>query len=190
MSPDRLENDLARVTLAADGTLAGVWTSARSARRPAGAGNQLWAYVDKPRAGTRDVDASYAEEGVASRCRPRSSSAACTAPSVSSGNGQPHRPGRAAAGGIRADRLRHPPGVARPPLAGEGALPLAVRSERASFETAFGVVERPTHRNTPWDEARFEVAGHRFADLSEPGYGAALLNDGRYGHHALGLSLG
>jgi alpha-mannosidase len=68
--------------------------------------------------------------------------------------------------------------------------PLAVRAERASFETAFGVVERPTHRNTSWDAARFEVAGHRFADLSEPGYGAALLNDGRYGHHALGSELG
>jgi alpha-mannosidase len=52
------------------------------------------------------------------------------------------------------------------------------------------VVAPPTHRNTSWDAARFEVAAHRFADLSEPGYGAALLNDGRYGHHALGSELG
>ena len=68
--------------------------------------------------------------------------------------------------------------------------PLAVRAPRATFETAFGVVERPTHRNTSWDAARFEVAGHRFADLSEPGYGVALLNNGRYGYHALGNELG
>jgi alpha-mannosidase len=68
--------------------------------------------------------------------------------------------------------------------------PLAIRSARATFETAFGVVERPTHRNTSWDAARFEVPGHRFADLSEPGYGAALLNDGRYGYHAHGGELG
>ena len=34
------------------------------------------------------------------------------------------------------------------------------------------------------------MPGHRFADLSEPGYGAALVNDGRYGHHALGNELG
>jgi alpha-mannosidase len=68
--------------------------------------------------------------------------------------------------------------------------PVSVRSPRATFETAFGVVERPTHRNTSWDAARFEVAGHRFADLSEPGYGVALINDGRYGHHALGSELG
>jgi alpha-mannosidase len=57
----------------------------------------------------------------------------------------------------------------------------------------YGVVKRPTHRNTSWDEARFEVGAHRFADLSEPGYGVALLNDGKYGHSArdnvLGISL-
>ena len=68
--------------------------------------------------------------------------------------------------------------------------PLNVRSTMATFETAFGVVERPSHRNTSWDQAKFEVAAHRFADLSEPGYGAALLNDGKYGHHAVGNELG
>ncbi len=68
--------------------------------------------------------------------------------------------------------------------------PLAVRAPTALFETAFGVIERPTHRNTSWQQAGFEVAGHRFADLSEAGYGVALLNDGRYGHHALGSELG
>jgi alpha-mannosidase len=63
---------------------------------------------------------------------------------------------------------------------------VAVRSTRATFESAFGVVERPTIRNTSWDAAKFEVAGHRFADLSEPGYGVALLNDGKYGYDVLG----
>jgi alpha-mannosidase len=67
--------------------------------------------------------------------------------------------------------------------------PLAVRSDFATFECAFGVQRRPTHRNTSWDAARFEVAAHRFADLSEPGYGVALINDGRYGHEALGNEL-
>jgi alpha-mannosidase len=49
----------------------------------------------------------------------------------------------------------------------------------------YGVVQRPTHRNTTWDAARFEVSAHRFADLSETGYGVALLNNGKYGHSAL-----
>ncbi len=68
--------------------------------------------------------------------------------------------------------------------------PLLVRSDFATFECAFGVYRRPTHRNTSWDAARFEVAAHRFVDLSEQGYGVALLNDGRYGHHAIGNELG
>jgi alpha-mannosidase len=48
------------------------------------------------------------------------------------------------------------------------------------------VTRRPTHRNTSWDAARYEVSGHRFADLSEPDYGVALLNDGKYGYSAHG----
>jgi alpha-mannosidase len=68
--------------------------------------------------------------------------------------------------------------------------PLAVHTHEATFETMYGVVRRPTHRNTSWDAARFEVSGHRFVDLSEPGYGVALLNDGKYGHSAHGNVLG
>jgi alpha-mannosidase len=68
----------------------------------------------------------------------------------------------------------------------KAAFPLAVRSSRATYECAFGHVERPTHRNTSWDAARFEVPAHRWADLSEAGYGVSLLNDGKYGHDCLG----
>lgn len=66
------------------------------------------------------------------------------------------------------------------------AFPLAVRSPQARYEVAFGLVERPTHRNTSWDAARFEVCAHRFADLSEPGYGVALANDCKYGYDVTG----
>jgi alpha-mannosidase len=34
--------------------------------------------------------------------------------------------------------------------------------------------------------ARFEVCAHRWADLSEPGYGVALLNDCKYGYDIRG----
>ena len=67
--------------------------------------------------------------------------------------------------------------------------PLAVRSDHAVFETMYGAVTRPTHRNSPWDAARFEGCGHRFGDSSEPGYGAAILNDSKYGYEALGSDL-
>src|SRR5579859_2880801 len=62
------------------------------------------------------------------------------------------------------------------------AFPVAVRATRASYEIQFGSVERPTHWNTSWDWARFEVCGHKWADLSEGDYGVALLNDCKYGY--------
>ena len=64
----------------------------------------------------------------------------------------------------------------------KAAFPLAVRSRVATYETAFGVEQRPTHANTSADAARFEVPGHRFADLSEDGFGVALLTDSKYGY--------
>jgi alpha-mannosidase len=66
------------------------------------------------------------------------------------------------------------------------AFPVAVRSSRATYEIQFGHVERTTHANTSWDQARFEVCGHRWADLGEAGYGVALLNDCKYGYDILG----
>ena len=71
----------------------------------------------------------------------------------------------------------------------KAAFPLAVHNTQASYEVAFGHVQRPTHRNTSWDAARFEVSGHRWADLSEADYGVSLLNDGKYGHDCLGSML-
>jgi alpha-mannosidase len=60
--------------------------------------------------------------------------------------------------------------------------PLALRSDFATYEIQFGHLRRPTHFNTTWDVARFEVSAHRWADLSEPNFGVALLNDSKYGY--------
>ncbi|MDQ3396870.1 MAG: alpha-mannosidase [Deinococcota bacterium] len=62
------------------------------------------------------------------------------------------------------------------------AFPVNVRATRATYDIQFGNLERPTHWNTSWDWARFEVVGHKWADLSEGNYGVALLNDCKYGH--------
>jgi alpha-mannosidase len=64
----------------------------------------------------------------------------------------------------------------------KAAFPVAVRATRATYEIQFGSVERPTHWNSSWDWARFEVCGHKWADLSEGDYGVALLNDCKYGY--------
>jgi alpha-mannosidase len=60
--------------------------------------------------------------------------------------------------------------------------PVAVRAANATYQMQFGHTERPTHYTTSHDEARFEVPGHRFADLSEHGFGVALLTDCKYGY--------
>jgi alpha-mannosidase len=59
---------------------------------------------------------------------------------------------------------------------------LDVRAEVSSSETQFGHVNRPTHENTSWDAAKFEICAHRFIHVAEPGYGVALVNDSTYGH--------
>ncbi|HEX2949582.1 MAG TPA: glycoside hydrolase family 38 C-terminal domain-containing protein, partial [Armatimonadota bacterium] len=66
------------------------------------------------------------------------------------------------------------------------AFPVDVLSPQATYEIQYGHVERPTHANTSWDLARFEVCGHKWADLSESDYGVALLNDGKYGYDTRG----
>lgn len=66
------------------------------------------------------------------------------------------------------------------------SFPVAVHAEEATYEIQFGHVRRPTHRNTTWDLARDEVAGHKWVDLSQRDYGVALLNDSKYGHKIKG----
>lgn len=66
------------------------------------------------------------------------------------------------------------------------AFPVDVNAHTARYEIQFGNVERPTHTNTSWDMARFEVCAHKWADLSEDDFGMSLLNDCKYGHHTKG----
>ncbi|MFC1434923.1 alpha-mannosidase [Streptacidiphilus sp. N1-3] len=62
------------------------------------------------------------------------------------------------------------------------AFPLDVHADRSSAEIQFGHVQRPTHSNTSWDAARFELCAHRWVHVGETGYGSAVLNDSTYGH--------
>jgi alpha-mannosidase len=69
------------------------------------------------------------------------------------------------------------------------AFPTSVQSQVASFDIQYAYVQRNTHRNLSWDMARFEVAAHKFADISDNDYGVALLNDCKYGYKVLGSTL-
>lgn len=62
--------------------------------------------------------------------------------------------------------------------------PFNLLVDKATYDIQFGNVERSTSRNTSWDSARFECAGQKWVDMAENDYGAALLNDGKYGFGA------
>jgi alpha-mannosidase len=199
VSESHLENELVRVELAADGTLERVYDKVADREVLTDRGNQIWAFRDITR--TEDaweVDPDYRRVG--------QEILSPSGPTIIE-----QGPHRAALRFERPFRDSHITQEIR--LWANSAridfattfdwhdrhwllrvfFPVAVRSRTASFENAFCVVERPTHRNTSWDQAQFEAAGHRFVDLSEPGYGVALLNNGRYGYDVLrneiGLSL-
>ncbi|WP_062119386.1 alpha-mannosidase [Aureimonas sp. AU40] len=200
VSATHLENRFVRVEIAADGTLASLFDKRIGREALAGRGNQLWVYpMDKPRDWDAwDLENDYRRGGI-------ELTAVDAIEIVETG---PHR------ATIRIERRFRDSTITQtlrlwansPRLEIRTDLdwhdrrvllrtetPVDVRSDFATFECAFGVVRRATHDNTSWDEAKFEVPAHRFADLSEPGFGVALLNDAKYGHsvkgNVLGLSL-
>lgn len=60
--------------------------------------------------------------------------------------------------------------------------PVDVNATEATYDIQFGNYKRPTHRNTLWDFAQFEVVGHKWVDLSDNSFGLSVLNDCKYGH--------
>ena len=71
----------------------------------------------------------------------------------------------------------------------KATFPLDVHAMSATYDVQFGHVSRSTHENTSWDEAKFEVYGHKWVDVSESGYGAAILSESKYGFHTEGSDL-
>ena len=190
-----LENRFLRVEFDDKGTLARVFDKRFERDVLSGRGNQLWAWRDQPREyDAWDIDEDYRRAGDEILAR-----------EVDIVERGPHRSALRIVRKIGQSTItQHVRLWANSPrldfhtkfdwhdrrLLIQAIFPVLVRSDFATFECAFGSYRRPTHRNTSWDAARFEVAAHRFVDLSEYGYGVALLNDGRYGHHVFGNELG
>lgn len=56
-----------------------------------------------------------------------------------------------------------------------------VLTRKALCDTSAGFIERDTHKNTSWQQARFETCHHKWCDLAETDGGVTLINDGKYG---------
>ncbi|MBD3784683.1 MAG: alpha-mannosidase, partial [Micrococcales bacterium] len=184
----RLANGLVTALVDADGLLTSVLDVAtgREALAPGSRGNLLQLHADTPvRFDAWDVD-SYYRRSVTDL--------------VGLGDGGSLE---AVDGGLRivrtvgASRVEQhvtlPSGEARVDVATEvdwqerekllkAAFDLDVSTQRVACEVQFGHVHRPTHANTSWDAARFEVCAHRWVHVGEPGFGAAVVNDSTYGH--------
>jgi alpha-mannosidase len=195
--PTTLENDHLAVAIGKDGTVRSILHK-QTGREALGApANQLWVYpVDKPRNWDAwDIDADYAERGVQ----------LTTPASITLVEDGPHRAAIRVVHRYRASTVTQTYVLTanakrldiettidwhdRRTLL-RSLNPVAARSRTATFECAYGVVERPTHTNTSWDAAMFEAVAHRFVDISEPGFGVALLNNAKYGHSARGNIIG
>ena len=194
-----IENELLRVEISAGGSLGRVYDKEAGREVLDGSGNQLWVYADKPpNWDAWDVNEDYEMEGEeapgASGVEVVEAGPLRGAVRVERrfGGSSIFQTYRLLSASRRLDVETRADWRERQVLL-RALFPLNIRSHEATFETMYGAARRPTHRNTPWDEVRFEVSAHRFADLSEPGYGAALLNNGKYGHSArdnvLGISL-
>jgi alpha-mannosidase len=195
-NPSSLETENLRLEVNDDGTLASLFDKESGREVLAGRGNQLWLYTDIPRQfDAWDIDATYSDEGIELRS---DMAPECIETGPLRGAIRVRR--RHEQIEIIQDyRLTHRSRLAeiRTRIRWHGRrqflralFPLEIRTHETWAETAFGAVARTNHRNTPWDQARFEMPMHRWADLSEPDYGVSLISVGKYGYNVVGNTLG
>jgi alpha-mannosidase len=189
-----LENELLRLEFAEDGDLVGVLDKAAGRQvLPAGArANQFQAFEDRPlNWDAWDIDIFYDEKMWLAE--PAQSIAVIEDGPLRAGlqirrrllNSEIVQQVYLWRGGRRVDfvtriewRERH--------ILLKVAFPVNILSPAATYDVQWGNVQRPTHRNTSWDWARFESCAHKWVDLSEGNYGVSLLNDCKYGHDIRG----
>lgn len=188
-----LENRRIRYTFAENAALTGIFDKETGTERlPEGAsGNGLSLYVDRPyEYDAWDIDLYYEDQfqehavGVSSREWARGPVRAVLAFDLTLGRSRVVQRVSLAADSKRLDfdtevDWRETHRMLRV------AFPTGIMAREATFDIQYGYLRRPTHRNTSWDLARFEVAAHRYVDVSDRDYGMALLNDGKYGHKVL-----
>jgi len=184
-----LDNGIIRAVVDANGLLVSLrdHASGREAMAPGTAGNLLELHRDTPNEWDAwDIDSFYR----------RNVTALTEARSVTlerDGGDAVVVIERMAGGSPVTQRLRLAPGSASLEIATavdwrerekllKLGFPFDLRADRSAAETQFGHVFRPTHVNTSWEAAKFEICAHRWIHVEEPGYGVAVSNAASYGH--------
>ncbi|MBX3069978.1 MAG: alpha-mannosidase [Thermomicrobiales bacterium] len=187
-----LENEHLRVDIGKDGTIEQIADKQAERDVLSAPGNQLWLYIDRPYTyDAWDIDETYERDGwqltdAESVEVIESGPIRASVRVVRKYEGSTIEQVYSLWSGSRRIDIETSIDWRQRQLLLKARMPLAIRTHEATYETMYGAIRRPTHRNTSWDAAKFEVAGHRFADMSEPGYGVALLNDAKYGYEANG----
>jgi alpha-mannosidase len=188
-----LENGLLRAELGRDGRLRSLVELGSGREAMAGPGNVLQLSEDRPtQFDAWDVDPFHLE--TVADCPPAGSSEVLARGPLRAEVAFDHRVGGASSlrqvvrldAGSRRLEFRCEADWHESHAILKVLFPVAVRSPNATYQMQFGHTERPTHYSTSHDLARFEVPGHRFADLSEHGFGVALLTDCKYGYSTYG----
>ncbi len=181
---DRLENEFVRVIFAADGTVSSLYDKRLRREMLCGAGNVLTLYPDE---NTHwDIEKAYlTKPGVQARMMSMRGEAC--------GSVQKMHLEFSVGSSVIRQTVSLEAHSARLDFATEVdwreeyrmlrvSWPVDVVTDRAACEIQFGHVYRPTHRNTTWDEAKFEVCAHKWVDMADRNGGLALLNDCKYGY--------
>ena len=187
-----LDNGLVRVTVDADGLISSVrdLVAGREVLAPGSRGNLLQLHTDLPNYWDAwDVDRHYLRQvsdltaaDSVTVTEPGPLSAAVRI-ERSVGQSRIVQTVRITAGSRRVDILTELDWHEQERFL-KAAFPFDVHADRTAAEIQFGHVFRPTHTNTSWEFARFEVCAHRWVHAGEPGYGVALLTDSTYGFDA------
>ncbi|MGQ9908635.1 MAG: alpha-mannosidase [Candidatus Flexifilum sp.] len=190
VQPDRLESPWLRVQLDAAGAIVSIYDKAAQRELlPAGArANRLIAYLDRPaRYDAWNIDPPALLPVLAEA----SAAEAIRVVTLDDGTSALHMTRRILNSTIR-ETIRLGEGGAALEFdlvidwqdanaVLKAHFPLDVRARTARYGIQWGYVERPTHTNTAWDAARYEVAHHGWIDIGEAAYGVSLIDAGIYG---------
>lgn len=184
-----LENEWLRCVFSENGGLLSVWDKleGREFVPPGRPGNQLALYVDRPiEWDAWDIDHFYRDELVET-ARPSAAWQGWSGPARSVivftlqiGSSQITQRCVLAADSRRIDFETRIHWSERHRMLRVG-FPANQSGSTARCEIQHGFLDRPTHQNTPYEQARFEVPCHRYACLLGSDGGSALLNDSKYG---------
>lgn len=198
-SSNTLENDLVKITVGEDGTIHSYYDKVNERELFISRGNQLWAYSDRPRNWDAwDIATDYERYGEEIKdveyikVLENGPSRGVIEVKKKYRNSSIIQRYVLYSGSPRLDIETQIDWHDRRVLV-KALFPFDIRSSYATYEIAYGHIQRPTHKNTSWDSAKFEVPGHRWVDVSEGNYGVSIINDAKYGYSAnentIGLSL-